>query len=438
MTKNKELLELKKQVDVQKKELGLTSPRFSYRFDSRTRKLILCYRIPQMVNVKGVPKIRTKRIEKYQPEILENNWKKYFKDETTIVKDHSILVSKEIELAEKSFNNYQDEYDFGWWKESFLSRRVGKTTSIKTLSQATIKQNTHHLNEYYDWCLEHHKDSSEMSFHIDNAPEWFEEYYTMRLTGEYVNPKSKSKWSPSTIGIAYRNIRGFYNYVADRSKGKFPYDILKRLHIPKSENLRDMVNPTEFEKIIDFISKNKDNVFWGKFILMLRLQLKTGMRVGELVSIRNRNIDEDDKCIWISGKTGRRRQNFNTKDDEVIWEDILNKKGKGIYLFHRTKIHYNRYKKEYYGEVSVDENKPTTESYYLQRFRQMREELGLRGKGIISSHSLRRYFITRFVSETKNRDLVRQIVGHSSTRMTDYYVGNMIESETETTISIGV
>ena len=72
------------------------------------------------------------------------------------------------------------------------------------------------------------------------------------------------------------------------------------------------------------------------------------------------------------------------------------------------------------------------------QLRQMREELGLRGKGIISSHSLRRYFITRFVSETKNRDLVRQIVGHSSTRMTDYYVGNMIESETETTISIGV
>ena len=438
MTKSKELQELKKVVELQKKKFGLELPKYSYRFDSRTRKLILCYRIPFMTNVNGVAKVRSKRIEKYQPDIFENNWKKYFKDQTTIVKDHSILVAKEKELAEKSFNNYQDEYDFGWWKESFLSRKVGKTTSIKTLSSKTIKQNKHHLNEYYDWCIKFHKNSGEMSSHIDNAVEWFEEYYTMRLTGEYVNDKSKTKWSPSTIGIAYRNIRGFYNYVADRSKSKFPYDILKRLQIPKSENKRDMVNPNEFEKIIDFITAKKDDVYWGKFILMLRLQLKTGMRVGELVSIRNRNIDENDKCIWISGKTGRRRQNFNSKDDEGIWEDILKKKGKGLYLFHRTKIHYNRYKKEYFGEVSVDEDKPTTESYYLQRFRQMRDELGLRGKGVISSHSLRRYFITKFVSETKNRDLVRQIVGHSSTRMTDYYVGNMIDSETETTISIGV
>ena len=37
-----------------------------------------------------------------------------------------------------------------------------------------------------------------------------------------------------------------------------------------------------------------------------------------------------------------------------------------------------------------------------------------------------------------NRDLVGQIVGHSSTRMTDYYVGNMIQPDTKTTIDIGV
>ena len=81
-------------------------------------------------------------------------------------------------------------------------------------------------------------------------------------------------------------------------------------------------------------------------------------------------------------------------------------------------------------------NKATTESYYTQRFRQMRMMLGLRD--IITSHSLRRYFITQFVKQTKNRDLVRQIVGHSSTRMTDYYMGTMIESDTKTTIDIGV
>ena len=89
-------------------------------------------------------------------------------------------------------------------------------------------------------------------------------------------------------------------------------------------------------------------------------------------------------------------------------------------------------------DVVIDLNAPTTTSYYLQKFRKMRDLLKLRGKGIISSHSVRRYFITRFVQESKNRDLTRQIVGHTSTRMTDYYVGNMIDEETKTTISLGL
>ena len=161
------------------------------------------------------------------------------------------------------------------------------------------------------------------------------------------------------------------------------------------------------------------------------------MRVGELVDIRNRNIDEKDRTIWVSGKTGRRPLHFRHEDDQKIWDDILDKKGKGIYLFYRTKVVFYP-KQKHKIEVDIDLNEPTTSSFYLQRFRQMRTLLGLRGKGIITSHSIRRYFITQFVKETKNRDLVRQIVGHSSTKMTDYYMGDLIDKDTKTTISIGV
>ena len=49
------------------------------------------------------------------------------------------------------------------------------------------------------------------------------------------------------------------------------------------------------------------------------------------IDISNINIDESVKCIWISGKTGRRKLNFNATDDEIIWNDILEKKGKGLH-----------------------------------------------------------------------------------------------------------
>ena len=277
--------------------------------------------------------------------------------------------------------------------------------------------------------MNNHKRSVEIRDHIDYAPIWFEKYYEEKLTSGI--------WNGTTCGVAYRNIRGFYNYIADRSN-TFPHDILKRLKIPKADNKRDTLNKSEFNRIIKFMSKNKDNDEWRKFILMLRLQLKTGMRVGELVSIENSNIDLKSKCIWVSGKTGRRKLNFNTKDDELIWSDLLKQRNTDSpYLFYRTRSQFFT-KTNTRKDVVIDLNAPTTTSYYLQKFRKMRDLLKLRGKGIISSHSVRRYFITRFVQESKNRDLTRQIVGHTSTRMTDYYVGNMIDEETKTTISLGL
>ena len=271
--------------------------------------------------------------------------------------------------------------------------------------------------------------ANEMSSHIDNGADWFEKFYGEKLLD--------GSWSSTTCHTAFRNVRGFYNWVADRSKNRFPYDILKRLNIRRGENRRDTLNDWEFQRVIDFIKERKNDEIWKKFILMLRLQLMSGMRVGELVEIQNKNIDENDRTIWINGKSGRRPIHLRHKDDEPIWNDVIARKGKGKYLFYRTKLRFYP-RQKHVLELDVDENLPTTSSYYLQRFRQMRDELGLRGKGVISSHSLRRYFITRFVKETKNRDLVRQIVGHQSTRMTDYYVGDMIDEDTKTTISIGV
>ena len=428
MVKNKKLVELKKIGDQQKIEVGLTQS-FSYLFDQRTKKLNLRYTIPKQIKRGGNQVIKRFHKSKYIPQITENNFKKFFKGSTSIIRDHDKFVKQENIRAESKFNNSIDEYDFRWWVEHWLNRKVGQTSTIKQLSPLTIKQNRSHIDQYYKWCINNYKESLEIRNHIEFAYMWFEKYYEEKLTSGI--------WNGTTCGVSYRNIRGFYNYVADRST-EFPHDILKRLKIRKAENKRDSLNKHEYNKIIGFIIKNKDNDEWRRFILMLRLQLKTGMRVGELVSIENSNVDLKSKCIWVSGKTGRRKLNFNTEDDELIWNDILKQKNKdSSYLFYRTRQQYYT-KDKSRKDVVIDLHESTTTSYYLQKFRKMRELLKLRGKGIISSHSIRRYFITRFVQESKNRDLTRQIVGHSSTRMTDYYVGNMIDEETKTTISLGL
>ena len=105
------------------------------------------------------------------------------------------------------------------------------------------------------------------------------------------------------------------------------------------------------------------------------------------------------------------------------------------YLFYRTRVQmFPSLNKRI--EIAINKKLPTTESYYLQRFREMREKLGLREN--TTSHSVRRYFITQFLKNNPNRDLVRQIVGHQSTRMTDYYMGTMIDADTKTTLDLPI
>jgi hypothetical protein len=42
------------------------------------------------------------------------------------------------------------------------------------------------------------------------------------------------------------------------------------------------------------------------------------------------------------------------------------------------------------------------------------------------------------VGEGNTRDLASRLAGHTTTRMIDYYMGELIEPETITTIDIGV
>ena len=69
MVKNKKLKDLKKLLIQQKEKYGITES-FSYRFDSRTRRLILCYTLPQTIRKGGEVKVKKINKEKYIDDVL--------------------------------------------------------------------------------------------------------------------------------------------------------------------------------------------------------------------------------------------------------------------------------------------------------------------------------------------------------------------------------
>ena len=139
--KNKELKTLKKLFNETKEKNKITE-RFSYRFDSRSGRLILSYYIPTIVRENGVVKTLNKKVERYSKDINEKNYKKYFKGRTSIVIDDSKFVRDEIDKAYEK-NNVGDEHDFRWWVESFLNRKFGQTKTIKPILYLT--NTTNHL-----------------------------------------------------------------------------------------------------------------------------------------------------------------------------------------------------------------------------------------------------------------------------------------------------
>jgi len=424
----KQIQQLRKVVFSQKKTWNISTP-FSYRFDPKTDKLILNYSI-RIIHRKNGKMVNTqKRIQKYFPTITTANWKKFFDGDRSVIRDDAKYVENEINKHSAKTITI-DENDWNYWIQNYITRTTGQTKTLKKLSPLTTKQNKLHLEQYYVWLIQHDPNSSDIHTHIDKGVFWFEKYYQYKL--------DKGDWANETVHTSFRNIRGFYNYVSMRSKIDFPYNILRRLQIPQATNTRDKLNSVEFAKVVDFINEKKDHLYWNKFVLMLSLQMKTGMRISELCFIKKSAVNLDLKQITILGKGDKiRKLNFVDKADKGIWKSIVkqyNISDEGIYLFFRTRLQYFS-KTDTKKEITISYDKPTTDGWYSKKFREMRSELGLRD--IITSHSLRRYFITEFL-KTNSKDLTKQIVGHSSDEMINKYIGDMIEEETTTTIDIGI
>ena len=126
---------------------------------------------------------------------------------------------------------------------------------------------------------------------------------------------------------------------------------------------------------------------------------------------------------------------FDEEGDKKMWDIILDKKSDAPWLFYRTRVQfYPKIKKKI--EIDIDVNEPTTESYYTSMFAKMRTMLGLRP--IITSHSLRRYFVTTFYKSNPNDALIQQIIGHSSRRMVEEYIRTMITEGEKTQIDLPI
>ena len=126
------------------------------------------------------------------------------------------------------------------------------------------------------------------------------------------------------------------------------------------------------KKINDFITLKSKDTLWSKFVLMFRIQMKTGLDPKIIVSIENKDIDETNRSIKLPNKL----ISFSKPNDDDLWDSIMERKSNSKYLFYGTRIQfYPRHK--YSLEVDQDLDLPTSPEFFKRRFKRMKSVLNL-------------------------------------------------------------
>ena len=227
------------------------------------------------------------------------------------------------------------------------------------------------------------------------------EYSDIRFYLMYLKEKKDNN---ASIDRKLSALRGFYKYLVNENI--LHNNVFSLVNGPKkSKKLPRYFDYNELEEM--FLIPDTNTSLGQRDLLLLEMLYATGCRVGELVSIKVKDIDFNRRNILIVGK-GNKERYLNYGE---YCEDILNK-----YLID--------------GYISL--NKNNSEYLFLNNNGGVLTERGVRfildkiikQTGInknISPHMIRHSFATHLLNEGCDLLTVQKLLGHESIKATQIY-----------------
>lgn len=227
------------------------------------------------------------------------------------------------------------------------------------------------------------------------------EYGDIRFYLMYLKEKEDNN---SSIDRKLSALRGFYKYLVN--EGIVHNNVFSLVNGPKkSKKLPRYFDYNELEEM--FLIPDTNTALGQRDLLLLEMLYATGCRVGELVSIKVKNIDFNRRTILILGK-GNKERYLNYGE---YCEDILKK-----------------YLKDGYLSLNINHS----EFLFLNKNGGVLTERGVRfildkiikQTGInknISPHMIRHSFATHLLNEGCDLLTVQKLLGHESIKATQIY-----------------
>lgn len=201
----------------------------------------------------------------------------------------------------------------------------------------------------------------------------------------------------STVRLRLACLIAFFHYLMEQDV--LPASLLKKpIKLKLPETLPRAINPKDVKKLISVIDKIRDRA-------LILLLLRTGIRIGEALSLSPNDVDMGDKKIHLH-------------------QGEKNSMGRVVYLSQDAHFALKRWLKErdkkkqaiFYGQGSSSMCYSSARSLFLKYLR--KAQLDHRGYTV---HCLRHTFASELLNAGMRLEVLQQLMGHQDIEVTRRY-----------------
>ena len=176
---------------------------------------------------------------------------------------------------------------------------------------------------------------------------------------------------------------------------------IRMLRCPKKRDLK-VLTKAQIEKLIASAP--------GEYKLLIHLGAVTGMRLGEILSLRWEHIIPEEERLVVRGETAKSHQHRSIPLSETT---LL------LLREHRKR---SRFPADENLIFSTRNGTPKNRNNVSNSLKRIWEEAGLYQRGVPTTHHLRHSAASRMLSNGASIETVREILGHADCATTALYL----------------
>lgn len=376
---------------------------------------------------------------------------KYFYGKTeTEINEKRIAFEKDIEAQRILSTRNKTTIVFGQYIESWLKEVKKREVTDGTYDgyERAIRVRIKNLKEYDLY-------NKQMS-QIDESAEIGKQIFT-----DYVDALVEHGYSLKTIREVYDLISQCLNYACEPTRNHLKYNYIKLVSLPSEEKVKKkkkqihFMTEDEMEKLYQETKriypegrKDAGKQYYGNNAYAIVILMYTGMRIGELMALKWKDVDMEKKTMFIH----RSMRNIvnrekKSKDDGLPSIITIEKETKTKNAIRTLSItnrvmdalkYFSQFKRSDDGYVCVASNlNPLRREGVARSLSRMTKNIGLYQ---YSPHELRHSFGSIILDKSDNVDraiaAISRILGHANISITQNIYIHVLDTRLTTTFQM--